>query len=158
VHWCIVLLKICIALVNKKCVFYYCISPWMDTNNEWLQLTGYKSKQAVIHSSEVYTSLQSMCVCVCTTHGCHMRFQVLTAASIKMTALWNVAPCSLVEVDWCFRGAYCLIALMEVVRTSETSVYFNESAWHCIQKAVMLPDLDVYDIYLWRTWNRKLFK
>jgi hypothetical protein len=36
----------------------------MDTNNEWLQLTGYKSKQAVIHSSEVYTSLQSMCVCV----------------------------------------------------------------------------------------------
>jgi hypothetical protein len=32
-------------------------------------------------------------------------FQVLTAASMKMTAFLDIAPCSLVEVDRCFRGA-----------------------------------------------------
>jgi hypothetical protein len=34
-----------------------------------------------------------------------VRFQVLTAASMKMTVFWVVAPCSLVEVYWCFRSA-----------------------------------------------------
>jgi hypothetical protein len=29
-------------------------------------------------------------------------------ASVKMTAYWDVAPCSLIGVDRCFRGAYCL--------------------------------------------------
>jgi hypothetical protein len=28
-----------------------------------------------------------------------LRFQVLTATSLKMTAYWEFAPCSLVEVD-----------------------------------------------------------
>jgi hypothetical protein len=37
-----------------------------------------------------------------------MRFQVFTMASMKMTAFWDIAPCSLVEVDWCFRGGYYL--------------------------------------------------
>jgi hypothetical protein len=27
---------------------------------------------------------------------------------MKMAVFWDVAPCSLVDVDWCFRGAYCL--------------------------------------------------
>jgi hypothetical protein len=27
---------------------------------------------------------------------------------LKMTAFWEIAPCSLVEVDRRFRGAYCL--------------------------------------------------
>jgi hypothetical protein len=36
---------------------------------------------------------------------CHLRFQV-TAASLKMTIFWDVVPCSLVEVDRRFRGAY----------------------------------------------------
>jgi hypothetical protein len=38
----------------------------------------------------------------------HVRFQVLTAASLKMTAFWDVAPCSVVEVGRRFRDAYCL--------------------------------------------------
>jgi hypothetical protein len=38
----------------------------------------------------------------------HMRYKVLTAASMKMIAFWDMAPCSLVEVDGRFRGAYCL--------------------------------------------------
>jgi hypothetical protein len=36
------------------------------------------------------------------------RFQVFTAASMKMTAFGDIAPCSLVEADRRFRGAYCL--------------------------------------------------
>jgi hypothetical protein len=35
--------------------------------------------------------------------------QVPTAASMKTTAFWDVAPCSLVEVDRRFRGVYCLL-------------------------------------------------
>jgi hypothetical protein len=27
---------------------------------------------------------------------------------MKMTVFWDVAPCSLVEIDQYFRGAYCL--------------------------------------------------
>jgi hypothetical protein len=34
----------------------------------------------------------------------YMKFQVFTASS----AFWDIAPCSLVEVDQRFRGAYCL--------------------------------------------------
>jgi hypothetical protein len=29
-------------------------------------------------------------------------------ASMKMTIFWNVALCSLVEIDWRFRGDYYL--------------------------------------------------
>jgi len=59
----------------------------------------------------------------------YVRFQVLTAASMKFRVFWDVAPCSHVEVDRRFRGAYCLhhqgALMMEAVRTSETSVNFN---------------------------------
>jgi hypothetical protein len=37
-----------------------------------------------------------------------VRLQVLTAASMKMTAFWDIARCSLVKVDRRFRHAYCL--------------------------------------------------
>jgi hypothetical protein len=49
---------------------------------------------------------------------------------VKITAFWDNAPCSLVEVDQCFGGASIIkdIALMmEAVRTLETSVHFNET-------------------------------
>jgi hypothetical protein len=36
-----------------------------------------------------------------------VRFQVLTASRMEMTVFLAVAPCSLVEIDRCFRGAYC---------------------------------------------------
>jgi hypothetical protein len=38
----------------------------------------------------------------------NVRFQVLMAASMKIRAFWDVAPCSLVGIDRRFRGAYCL--------------------------------------------------
>jgi hypothetical protein len=37
-----------------------------------------------------------------------VRFQVLTAASVKLTVFWDMAPCSLIEADRRFRSAYCL--------------------------------------------------
>jgi hypothetical protein len=37
-----------------------------------------------------------------------VRFQVITTASMKFRVFWDVAPCSHVEVDSHFRGAYCL--------------------------------------------------
>jgi hypothetical protein len=47
-------------------------------------------------------------------------------------AFWDTAPCSL-GVDRRFRCAYCLIVLMmEVVSTSEKSVYYNETTWRSI--------------------------
>jgi len=61
-----------------------------------------------------------VCVCVCVT---------------KMTGFRDIAPC-IVEVDRRFRGAYSdFIALMMAsVRTSETSVCFNETTRHSISE------------------------
>jgi hypothetical protein len=38
-----------------------------------------------------------------------VRFQVLTAAGMKATAFCCIAPCSLVEVEWRFRGVKAVI-------------------------------------------------
>jgi hypothetical protein len=35
-----------------------------------------------------------------------VRFQILTAVSMKVTVLWNIVSC-LIHDDHCFRGAYC---------------------------------------------------
>jgi hypothetical protein len=45
--------------------------------------------------------------------------------TLKMAAFWGVALCSLVDINWCFRGAYCLhhytiTVMMEAVSSSET--------------------------------------
>jgi hypothetical protein len=44
----------------------------------------------------------------------------------KFRVFWDVAPCSYVEVDRCFRGAYLMI---EAVSTSETSISFNDATY-----------------------------
>jgi hypothetical protein len=55
-----------------------------------------------------------------------VRFQVLTATSIKMTVFWGVSPCNLVETDRCFRGVCCLQHQGDeyTVNSSETSAIF----------------------------------
>jgi hypothetical protein len=69
-----------------------------------------------------------------------VRFQVLVATSMKMTAFCDKALCSLVQVHWHFGGVYCLIALlMEAVHTSEMSVYFYETAWCHIPEGSHFP-------------------
>jgi hypothetical protein len=62
------------------------------------------SKQASTVSSELVNEL--------------LRFQVLTAASMKMTVFWDVAPCSLVEISGPDDGA---------ASTSKTSVNFYQT-------------------------------
>jgi hypothetical protein len=54
-----------------------------------------------------------------------VRFQVLTAASMKPGGFWDIAHCSLVGLDRRFRVIISL--MMEAVRTSETLVYSNET-------------------------------
>jgi hypothetical protein len=59
-----------------------------------------------------------------------------------MTAFWDVAPCSLMEVNRRFRYAHCLqlqIALMmEALRTYETSDNFYEPARRNISESFNL--------------------
>jgi hypothetical protein len=59
----------------------------------------------------------------------YLRFHVLTA-SIKNTAFCDMVACSLVEVNRRFGGASHLhhALTMETVRTSEMSVYNNETS------------------------------
>jgi hypothetical protein len=54
---------------------------------------------------------------------------------MKMTAFWDVAPCSLVEVDRRF------VLMMETVCTSETSVYFYETTRLNIPESCHLQEL-----------------
>jgi hypothetical protein len=77
-----------------------------------------------------------------------MRFQVLTAASMTMRAFWDVAPCSMGEVDRRFRNAYCLKALMiEGVRTSETSVYFETTRRYIPESYLRLDAMLLLDVF-----------
>jgi hypothetical protein len=39
---------------------------------------------------------------------CYARFQVLRAVNMKITAFWDVTPCSLVEMYCHFGGTSCL--------------------------------------------------
>jgi hypothetical protein len=65
---------------------------------------------------------------------------------MKFRVFWDIAPCSDVEVDRRFRGAYCLnhqgdVLMMEAVRTSETSVNFNVTTRRYIPEDSELPQL-----------------
>jgi hypothetical protein len=66
----------------------------------------------------------------------YVKFQVLTVAYMKVI-FFCVAPCSVVEVDGRFRGAYYrdyqggyipVTVMTKAVRISETSVYFYQKA------------------------------
>jgi hypothetical protein len=76
--------------------------------------------------------------------------QTPTRCTMKMIAFWYIAPCrySLVERDRRFIRVYGLhhqgdVLIMDAVRTSETSVYFNETKQR--------------DIPVVRTWNLTYF-
>jgi hypothetical protein len=72
---------------------------------------------------------------------------------MKMTAFCDMVSCSLVEVDRHVRGAYRLHhqgdEMMEAVRISESSVYFNETTRRYIPESCHLQtfnSLRRYDI------------
>jgi len=52
----------------------------------------------------------------------NMIFQFLTAASMKITAFWDIAPCGLVVVERRFRDAYCLRHLGDLIHRPDDGV------------------------------------
>jgi hypothetical protein len=68
-------------------------------------LTEYVSEHEAVTSEYELCSLLLISVPTDTSPSHYVRFHVLTAASIKMTAF----SCSLIGVDRRFRGAYCLL-------------------------------------------------
>jgi hypothetical protein len=64
---------------------------------------------------------------------------------VKMIVFWDIAPCSLVQVDRRFRGAYCLHP-----QGDETSVYFNKTTRRCIPEG--------YHLHIRRLENPKSHK
>jgi hypothetical protein len=72
-------------------------------------------------------------ICWTETGNSYMRFQVITAVSVKFRVFWDVAPCSHVQVYQRFRNAYYLhlqyTLMMEAVCTSEMSVHLNVITW-----------------------------
>jgi hypothetical protein len=75
-------------------------------------------------------------------------FQVLTAASVKMTAFWDITPCSFVEIDRRLRGVlppswgWFIAPMMEAVRASETSVY-SETTQRFLMETVLTSETSV---------------
>jgi hypothetical protein len=81
-----------------------------------------------------------------------VRFQVLTAVSMKTTVFWDVALCSLVEVYRRFGGPCCLIALlMETGSASEMSVNFYHSTWCNMPKDSHLQGISCFSLDISRT-------
>jgi hypothetical protein len=70
---------------------------------------------------------------------------------MKMRNFWNIAPDSLVGVDRRFRETFIIRAMnsmmMQAVRTSETSVYSNETARRNIPEGSQLPAVSIFVYY-----------
>jgi hypothetical protein len=49
---------------------------------------------------------------------------------MKITAFWDMVPFSVIVLDWCFRGAYCLQMEAEAMLASQTPLHLYE-ATHC---------------------------
>jgi hypothetical protein len=77
-----------------------------------------------------------------------VRFEVLTAVSMKFRVVWHVVLCGHDEVNRRFRGVLppsCIALMMEAVRTSETSVNFKMTTWRYI------PEDSKLQLYLFPT-------
>jgi hypothetical protein len=81
-----------------------------------------------------------------------VRLQVLTAASMKIRAFWNISPCSLVVIDRRFRGAYYLHH-QDNNRPDDggsthrwTSIYYNEITRRNIPECSESQSRSVYEL------------
>jgi hypothetical protein len=115
--------------------FSFCLSPFLlhiwrisvfRTNNPYVQLSftekrNSSAKLTTLSNTQFffipYRAILEDGNISCTSseaeslwggHESFLLFPVLSAASIKITAFWDTALCSLVEVDRRFRSAYCL--------------------------------------------------
>jgi hypothetical protein len=76
-----------------------------------------------------------------------MGFQVLIAASMKMTVFWDVVLCSLVDVSEVLAASIIRAVMMEAASTSEMSVSFHQTTWCNIPEDSHLQNLG-YSIIL----------
>jgi hypothetical protein len=92
-----------------------------------------------------------------------VRFQVLTAASTKITAFWDIAPTVFLHLiithfpivpgkippgptesdisTRCLSRGLFIALTIQAVRTSETSVYFDETTRHYISEGYYLQSI-----------------
>jgi hypothetical protein len=114
-----------VVIVNY-CVIYFCVWTYFNmsayTCNMCLQLWKSFLLEKIGGRRELCKQKIKLSTVLCAVNNTYwffflgeisedvnlVRFQVLTAASMKMAVFWVVAPCSLVEVYWRFRGACCL--------------------------------------------------
>jgi hypothetical protein len=79
-----------------------------------------------------------------------VRFQVLTAASMKFRVFWDVGRVVTLKLTDVSEVSTDFIALMmEAIRISETSVNFNVTTWHYIPGDSKLHTSHIY-YHLWR--------
>jgi hypothetical protein len=80
---------------------------------------------------------------ICEISGCHWGEY---EDDWRWQPFWDTVQCSLAEVDWHFRGAYCfhhqddhqiIVLIMEAVRTCKMSVYLTRLHCTTSQKAVI---------------------
>jgi hypothetical protein len=75
--------------------------------------------------------------------SCTIGFQVHMAASMKVSAFWDIAPCSVVEIHRRLEAPNASIfrvtkEIRETVNTSESSVYFYKTTWRKIPERCYL--------------------
>jgi hypothetical protein len=102
--------------MNRRRVLYQCIWCWNNHTCNLRLLTVYDHYLKLIP---------------------HYYMQSVTELEIHWRlAFWDIASCFVFEVDRRFRGVYCPHhhPMVEAVRISETSVYFNQTTWRYIQK------------------------
>jgi hypothetical protein len=75
-----------------------------------------------------------------------VRFQVLTATSMKIAVVWGVAPCSLVDTG----------RLMETVSSSKTSADIFEITRYKIQEDSHLQRSDIFRLMCCRKRSKTL--
>jgi hypothetical protein len=63
----------------------------------------------------------------------YLRFQVLMVASMKTTAVWNMVPCNLIEVDQHFRGSMHLRNISLLLRVYTAPYPRRLSSLGCIR-------------------------
>jgi hypothetical protein len=71
-----------------------------------------------------------------------VRFVVLMLMSMKMSVLWDIVPCNLVDTELHFREVTTSIMMKEAVRSSETSISIYEITWCSIPADSNLHTLD----------------
>jgi hypothetical protein len=100
------------SLMNKFITFWphtddYC---WIECDNSILLVIPAQREVKHTFYYDCYPKLKrnsGICVLIAKSHLC-MRFQVLTATSMKFRfAFWDVLPCKII-FDQRFRGIYCL--------------------------------------------------